>query len=106
MIVSVVGNTCFKSKNADEFAATVTAPSKSISLRRIDAVVEDAVGLQITMLVITVVVEDGVVYRVVVDVDAAVLDSTLVVVAISYYLPSMRPLWTLFLMIVNLPLPI
>jgi hypothetical protein len=38
------------------------------------------------MLVITVVVEDGVVYKVVVDVDAAVLDSTLVVVAISYYL--------------------
>ena len=86
MIVCVVAKTCFKSKNADVFAAIDTAPSRSISLSNIDAVVADPVGLQITMLVITVVVDDGVVYRVVVDVDAAVLDSTLVVVAISYYL--------------------
>jgi hypothetical protein len=87
LIVCVVGNTCFKSKKADEFAAIDTAPSRSISLSKTDAVVAEPVGLQITMLVITVVVEDGVVYRVVVDVDAAVRDSTLVVVAISYYLP-------------------
>jgi hypothetical protein len=36
------------------------------------------------MLVTTVVVKDGTVYRVVLDVDAAVLDSSLEVVAISY----------------------
>jgi hypothetical protein len=81
-----VGNTCFRSKNADEFAATDTEPSRSISLSKTDAVVADPVGLQITILVITVVVDDGVVYRVVVDVDAAVLERTLLVVAINYYL--------------------
>ena len=86
MIVCVVARTCFKSKKADEFAAIDTEPSRSISLSKIDAVVAEPVGLQTTMLVITVVVDDGVVYRVVVDVDADVRDSTLVVVAISYYL--------------------
>ena len=86
MIVCVVARTCFKSKKADEFAAIDTAPSRSISLSKIDAVVAEPVGLQTTMLVITVVVDDGVVYRVVVDVDAAVRDSTLVVVGIVYSL--------------------
>jgi hypothetical protein len=38
------------------------------------------------MLVITVVVDDGTVYRVVLDVAAAVRTRAFVVVAISYYL--------------------
>jgi hypothetical protein len=43
--------------------------------------------LHTAILVTTVVVEDGTVYRVVLDVAAAVLASALDVVAISYYLP-------------------
>jgi hypothetical protein len=86
-MICVAGITCLRSKNADELAATDTAPNKSIALIVIDAVTADAVGLQITMLVTTVVVADGTVYKVVLDVAAAVLASAFVTVAISYYLP-------------------
>lgn len=68
-------------------AATDTLPSKSILFRNNDAVTAEPVGLQITILVTTAVVAAGVVYKVVLDVEAAPLNSTLVVVAISYYLP-------------------
>jgi hypothetical protein len=54
----------------------------------IDAVTADVVGLQITMLVTTAVVAEGTVYRVVLDVAAAVLARALLNVAISYYLSS------------------
>jgi hypothetical protein len=86
LIVCVAGKTCLRSKNADEFAATDTEPSKSISLSNNDAVIAAVVGLQIIMLLITVVVEDGTVYSVALDVAAAVLASTLVVVGIVYSL--------------------
>jgi hypothetical protein len=91
LIVLVVGSTCFTSTTVEEFAATETEPSKSMSSSNNDAVVADAVGLHITMFVTIVVVADGVVYRVVLLAEAAPLNSTLDVVAISYYLPSMRP---------------
>lgn len=55
-------------------------------LRAIDAVTADVVGLHITMLVTTAVVPDGVVYRVVDVVAAAVRARTFDTVAISYYL--------------------
>jgi hypothetical protein len=58
-ITCVAGITCFKSKNADELAAIDTLPSKSIALIVSDAVTADPVGLQITMLLTTVVVAEG-----------------------------------------------
>ena len=61
-------------------------PKRSMALIVIDAVTAEVVGLQITILVTTVVVELGTVYSVVLDVAAAVRASTLVIVAISYYL--------------------
>jgi hypothetical protein len=51
----------------------------------IDAVTAAVVGLQITILVTTAVLPDGVVYRVVLVVAAAVRARTLLTVAISYY---------------------
>jgi hypothetical protein len=85
-ITCVAGTTCLRSKKADVLAATDTLPKISIALIVIDAVTAAVVGLQITMLVTTAVVPEGVVYRVVDVVAAAVLASTLVTVAISYYL--------------------
>jgi hypothetical protein len=85
-MICVAGITCLRSKKADELAAIDTAPSKSIALIVIDAVTAEPVGLQITMLVTTVVVPAGTVYRVVLDVAAATLARALVTVAISYYL--------------------
>ena len=87
MIVWVAGNTCFRSKNADELLEIDTDPSRSISFSNTLAVTAAVVGLQITMLVTTAVVPAGVVYRVVDVVAAAVRASTLDVVAISYYIP-------------------
>jgi hypothetical protein len=78
--------TCFKSKNAVELAAIDTLPNKSIALIVIDAVTAAVVGLQITMLLTTVVVAEGTVYRVVLVVAAAVRASALVAVAIVYSL--------------------
>jgi hypothetical protein len=86
-MISVAGTTCFKSKKAVVLAAIDTLPSKSMLLIVIDAVTAEPVGLQMTMFVTTAVVAAGVVYRVVLDVDAAPLKSVLDVVAISYYIP-------------------
>ena len=82
----VASSTCLRSKNADELAAIDTLPSRSIALRVSDAVTADPVGLQITMLLTTVVVAEGTVYRVVLVVAAAVRASALVTVAIAYSL--------------------
>jgi len=84
LIVWVAFNTCFKSKKAEVLAAIDTLPSRSMLLRAIDAVTADVVGLQITMLVTTAVVPDGVVYSVVDVVAAAVRARTLDTTAISY----------------------
>ena len=78
------GTTCFKSKKADVLAAIDTLPSKSMLLIVIDAVTAEPVGLQMTMFVTTAVLPDGVVYRVVDVVAAAVLASTFDITAISY----------------------
>jgi len=59
LIVFVVASTCFRSKNADELAATDTEPTRSISSSNSDAVTAEPVGLAITMFVTTAVVEDG-----------------------------------------------
>jgi hypothetical protein len=69
-----------------EFAAIAVVVCKSTSSRSIVKVPADAAVLATAMLVITVVVADGTVYSVVLDVAAAVLASALVIVAISYYL--------------------
>ena len=69
--------------NAVEFASTAILPNKSIELIVIEAVTDEDVGLHIAMFVNTAVVPAGVVYSVVLDVDAAVLASTLDVTAIS-----------------------
>jgi hypothetical protein len=71
---------------AVEFAATVESFCSSISSSNRVNVAADAALLHTAMFVITVVVEDGTVYRVVLDVAAAPLKRALVVVAISYYL--------------------
>jgi len=86
-IICDAGTTCFRSKKAEVLAAIDTLPKKSTLLIVIDAVTAAVVGLQITMLVTTAVLPDGVVYRVVLVVAAAVRASTLLTVAISYYLP-------------------
>jgi hypothetical protein len=83
-MICVAGTTCFKSKKAVELAAIDTLPSKSMLLIVIDAVTAAVVGLQITMLVTTAVLPDGVVYRVVLVVAAAVRARTLLTTAISY----------------------
>lgn len=84
LMVSFAGSTCFKSKKAVEFAASATLPSRSMSLSSSDAVTAAVVGLQITTLVTTAVTVDGVVYRVVDVVAAAVRAKTLETTAISY----------------------
>jgi hypothetical protein len=71
---------------AVEFAATVESFCNSTSSNNIVNVADDAAVLAIAILVTTVVVAEGVVYRVVLDVEAAPRNSTLEVVAISYYL--------------------
>ena len=92
-MICVAGTTCFKSKKADVLAATDTLPSKSMLLIVIDAVTAAVVGLQITMLVTTAVLPDGVVYRVALVVAAAVRARTLLTTAISYctFLREERP---------------
>jgi multisubunit Na+/H+ antiporter MnhC subunit len=67
-------------------AATVESFCNSISSSKIVNVAAVAAPLVTAMLVTTVVVAEGVVYRVVLDVAAAPRKSTLEVVAISYYL--------------------
>jgi hypothetical protein len=74
------------SKNAVELAARDTPESKSLPSRVTVKVAEEVDVFVTAMLVTTVVVDDGTVYRVVEDVAAAVLARATVVVAISYYL--------------------
>ena len=63
-----------------------TSLNKSTASKVIVNVAAVAAELVTTMLVITAVVDAGTVYRVALDVAAAVLARALVVVAISYYL--------------------
>jgi hypothetical protein len=78
------GTTCFRSKKAVVLAAIATLPNRSMLLIVIDALTAAVVGLQITMLVTTAVEPDGVVYRVVDVVAAAVRARTLDTTAIIY----------------------
>jgi hypothetical protein len=71
---------------AVELAAIVESFCNSISSSKIVNVAAVAAPLATAMLVTTVVVAEGVVYRVVLDVAAAPRKSTFEVVAISYYL--------------------
>jgi hypothetical protein len=81
-----VASTCFKSKNAEEFALIDVDESNATPSRLMVNVCVDADVLATTILLTTVVVEAGTVYRVVLVNAAAVLASALVVVAIIYYL--------------------
>jgi hypothetical protein len=84
-IILVVARTCFKSIVIESFAGiavvvAIETPSKvSVNVAAVAAV------FVTKMLVITVVVDEGTVYRVVLDVAAAPRNSALVNVAISYY---------------------
>jgi hypothetical protein len=71
---------------AVELAAIVESFCNSTSSSNRVNVAEDDAVLATAILVTTVVVAEGVVYRVVLDVAAAPRKSTLEVVAISYYL--------------------
>jgi hypothetical protein len=75
-----------RSNIAVELAAIAASLNKSTESNVIVKVAAVDAELVTTMLVTTVVVDAGTVYRVVLDVAAAVLASALVVVAISYYL--------------------
>ena len=81
-ITLVVARTCFRSKNAEEFAARdapeITATPSIVMVN----VAADAAVLATTIFVTTAVVDDGTVYSVADDVAAAVLARALVVVAI------------------------
>jgi hypothetical protein len=86
VIVLVVASTCFRSKNAEEFALIDVDESNTTPSRLMVNVCVEAEVLATTILLITVVVEAGTVYRVVLVNAAAVLASALVAVAIIYYL--------------------
>lgn len=79
--------TCFMSKPTTEFAGIDTAGTTVMPSIAIVAVDAEVAALANTMFDTTVIVDVvGTVYSVVLDVAAAVLDSALVIVAISYYL--------------------
>jgi hypothetical protein len=86
VIVCVAVKICLISKTVESFAPTVTVvarfvpPNPSVNVPALDAV------LVIIILVTIVVVADGTVYSVVLDVAAAPRKSVFEVVAISYYL--------------------
>jgi hypothetical protein len=83
--VAFAGITCFKSKPNTELAAIDTAGNIITPSILTVAVAEDAALLEITIFVTTVVVLVlGTVYRVALEVAAAVLARTLEVTAISY----------------------
>jgi IMP cyclohydrolase len=85
LIVFAVASTCFKSMTVESRAPTVTVvPIDTSSRSNVNVAAVDAV-LVTTMLLTTVVVDDGTVYRVVLDVAAAPRKRALVAVAISYY---------------------
>ena len=85
--VAFAGITCLRSKPIKEFAAIDVAGTMTTPSIAIVAVAAVAAVFASTMLVTIVVVEVvGTVYRVALEVAAAVLTSTFeVVVAISYY---------------------
>jgi len=85
--VALAGITCFISKPTTELAGIDTAGTTAIPSIAIVAVDAEVAALANTMFDTTVMVDVlGTVYRVVLDVAAAVLARALVVVAISYYL--------------------
>jgi len=87
-IILVVARTCFISNIAVELAAIATVLNRSTPSKVIVNVAAVAAELVTTMLLITVVVDDGTVYSVALDVAAAVRASALVSVAINSYLLS------------------
>jgi hypothetical protein len=85
--VALAGITCFISKPTTELAGIDTAGTivmPSIAIVAVDAEVAELANTMFDTTVIVVVV--GTVYRVVLDVGAALRASAVVVVAISYYL--------------------
>jgi hypothetical protein len=86
--VAFAGSTCLRSKNADEFAASATEPRTSTPSIATVKVTAEADVFAATIFVTTAVVDEfGAVYRVVLEVAAAVRARTLdVVVAIYFYL--------------------
>ena len=82
-----------RSNIAVELAAKAVVVNSDTPFRPSVNVAAELAVLVTTMLVTTVVVDAGTVYSVALDVAAAVRASTLVVVAISYYLSfRVRPL--------------
>jgi hypothetical protein len=85
--VALAGITCFISKPTTELAGIETAGTIVTPSIAMVAVEAEVAALANTMFDTTVVVDvSGTVYRVPLDVAAAVLARALVVVAISYYL--------------------
>ena len=85
--VALAGITCFISKPTTELAGIETAGTIVIPSIAIVAVDAEVAALANTMFETTVIVDVfGTVYRVALDVAAAVLARALVIVAISYYL--------------------
>lgn len=86
--VAFAGITCLRSKNAVEFAASATEPRTWTASIATVNVTADADVFAATIFVTTVVVDEfGTVYRVALEVAAAVRARTLdVVVAIYFYL--------------------
>jgi hypothetical protein len=83
----LAGITCFISKPTTELAGIDTAGTTVTPSKAMVAVEADVAALANTMFETTViVVVVGTVYRVVLDVGAALRASAVVVVAISYYL--------------------
>jgi len=85
--VALAGITCFISKPTTELAGIDTAgttgmPSKAMGAEEAEGAAGDKTKFDTTVIVVVV----GTVYRVVLDVGAALRASTAVVVAISYYL--------------------
>jgi hypothetical protein len=85
LIVFVAASTCFISIIVESYAPTVTVVAIETSSRSNVNVPDVPAVLVTTIFVTTAVVADGTVYRVVLDVAAAVLARALVTVAISYY---------------------
>ena len=86
--VALAGIPCFISKPTTELAGIDTAGTIVTPSIAMVAVEAEVAALASTIFDTTVVVDVlGIVYRVVLDVAAAVLARALVVVAISYYLP-------------------
>jgi len=86
VIVCVVARTCFRSIYTVEFAAIAVVVCNATALSASVNVCADPDVFVTAIFDTTVVVEGGTVYSVVLLVAAAVRASTLVAVAISYYL--------------------